>query len=136
MSNPRWEWVPFEAVLAIHEAQISEHGGIGDIRDKGVIESALAKPQNHQAYGSPDAAALAASYAFRLTRNHGFLDGNKRSGFAVAATFLDMNGYAVTAADEAIVETIVAVASGVMAEERLATWFRSNIVMSDEFLPE
>jgi death-on-curing protein len=61
VSNPRWEWVPFEAVLAIHEAQISEHGGIGGIRDKGVIESALAKPQNLQAYGSPDAAALADS---------------------------------------------------------------------------
>jgi death-on-curing protein len=136
VSDPAREWVPYEAVLAIHEAQISEHGGIRGIRDKGLIESALVKPQNLQAYGTPDAAALAASYAYGLSRNHGFLDGNKRSGFAVAATFLDVNGYAVTAADEAIVEAMLAVASGVMAEEKLATWFRSNIVMFDEFLPE
>jgi death-on-curing protein len=123
-----WEWVPFAAVLAIHEEQIAEHGGITGIRDKGMIESALARPQNLEAYGNPDAAALAAAYAFGIANNHGFLDGNKRTGFVTAAVFLDMNGYDLTASDDNIVQIMLGVASGEIDEEILTAWFRKFAV--------
>jgi death-on-curing protein len=125
-SHP-WVWVPLDAVLAIHDEQISEHGGIGGVRDLAVVDSALARPRNLLAYGKPDAAALAAAYAFGLCNNHGFLDGNKRTAYVVAESFLDLNEYGMDAPDEAVVSTMLAVASGVMAEEQLAQWFRSFV---------
>ena len=127
MKAHRWVWVPLDAVLAIHDEQISEHGGIRGLRDLAVIASALAKPRNVVAYGKPDAAALAAAYAIGLCNSHGFLDGNKRTAYVVAETFLDLNGCAMKATDEEIVNTMLAVASGVMSEARLAEWFRSFI---------
>lgn len=127
MKSSPWVWVSLDAVLAIHDAQISEHGGIGGTRDLGAVDSALARPRNLLAYRKPDAAALAAAYVFGLCSNHGFLDGNKRTAYVVAETFLDLNGYAMDAPDEAVVSTMLAVASGVMPEEQLAQWFRSFI---------
>ena len=127
MKPARRVLVPLDAVLAIHDEQISEHGGVGGVRDLGVVDSALARPRNLLAYGKPDAAALAAAYAFGLCTNHGFFDGNKRTAYVVAETFLDLNGYAMQASDEAVVRTMLAVASGVMREEQLAKWFRSFI---------
>jgi len=128
----QWIWVPLDAVLAIHDEQISEHGGIRGTRDLAVVDSALARPQNLLAYGTPDAAGLAAAYGFGLCNNHGFLDGKKRTAYVVAETFLDLNGYAMTASDEQVVRTMLAVASGVMTEEQLAAWFRSFIADPDE----
>jgi len=128
----RWVWVPLDAVLAIHDEQISEHGGIRGLRDLAVIESALAKPRNVVAYGKADAAALAAAYAFGLCNSHGFFDGNKRTAYVVAETFLDLNSFAMKATDEEVVETMLAVASGVMSEGRLAAWFRSLIRTLEE----
>jgi death-on-curing protein len=116
-----------DAVLAIHDEQISEHGGIRGVRDLAMVDSALARPRNLPGYGEPDAAALAAAYAFGICSNHGFLDGNKRTAYVVAETFLDLNGYAMTASDEQVVLTVLAVASGVMQEEQLAKWFRSFV---------
>lgn len=127
MKSHVWTWVPLDAVLAIHDEQISEHGGIRGVRDLAVIDSALARPRNHLAYGKPDAAVLAAAYAFGLCGNHGFLDGNKRTAYVVAETFLDLNGYAMEASDEAVVNTMRAVASGGLPEDQLAEWFRSFI---------
>ena len=127
MKPARWVLVRLDAVLAIHDEQISEHGGVGGVRDLGVVDSALARPRNLLAYGKPDAAALAAAYAFGLCTNHGFFDGNKRTAYVVAETLLDLNGYAMQASDEAVVNTMLAVASGVMPEEQLAKWFRSFI---------
>jgi death-on-curing protein len=120
-------WLPLDAVLAIHDEQISEHGGIRGVRDLAVIDSALARPHNVLAYGTPDAAALAAAYAFGLCNNHGFLDGNKRAAYVVAEAFLDLNEYGMDAPDEAVVSTMLAVASGVMSEDQLAKWFRSFV---------
>jgi len=119
-----WAWVPLDAVLAIHDAQIAEHGGIRGVRDLAAVDSALARPRNLAAYDKPDAAQLAAAYAFGLSRNHGFFDGNKRTAYVVAETFLDLNGYAMNAPDEAVVSTMLAVASGAKPEEQLAEWFR------------
>jgi death on curing protein len=123
----QWVLVPLGAVLAIHDEQISEHGGICGVRDLAIVDSALAKPRNLLAYGNPDAAALAAAYAFGLCSNHGFFDGNKRTAWVVAETFLNLNGYAVNALDESVVSTMLAVASGVMPEAQLAKWFSSFI---------
>jgi death-on-curing protein len=123
----RWVWVPLNAVLAVHDEQISEHGGIRGVRDLAVIDSALARPRNLFTYGKPDAAALAAAYAFGLCNNHGFFDGNKRTAYVVAETFLDLNRCEMRATDEEVVNTMLAVASGVMPEARLAEWFRSFI---------
>jgi death-on-curing protein len=120
-----WVWVPLQAVLAIHDEQISEHGGIRGVRDLATVDSALARPRNLVAYGKPDAAALAAVYAFGLCSNHGFFDGNKRTAYVVAETFLDLNGYTVDASDDAVVNAMFAVAAGVTSEDQLAEWFRS-----------
>jgi death-on-curing protein len=132
MKPHRWVWVPLDAVFAIHDEQIAEHGGIGGVRDLAVIDSALARLRNLIAYGKPDAAALAAAYAFGLCNHHGFLDGNKRTAYVVAETFLDLNGYAMGASDEEVVRTMLAVASGVMPEAQLAKWFRSFMAESKE----
>ena len=132
MKPDQWMWVPLDAVLAIHDEQLSEHGGIRGIRDLALVDSALARPRNLLVYGKPDAAALAAAYAFGLCNNHGFLDGNKRTAYVVAETVLDLNGCEMTASDEPVVRTMLAVASGVMLEEQLAKWFRSFIASPDE----
>jgi death-on-curing protein len=131
MKPRQWIWIPLGAVLAIHDEQIAEHGGIRGVRDLALIEAALAKPRNLIAYAKPDAAALAAAYAFGLCNCHGFLDGNKRTAYVVAETFLDLNGYRVDASDEQVVNTMLSNASGVMSEAKLAEWFRSFITKSE-----
>jgi death-on-curing protein len=75
-----WRWIGLEVACAVHDRQLAEHGGGDGIRDLGAIESALARPRNLVAHGEPDAADLAASYAFGIAKNHGFIDGNKRTG--------------------------------------------------------
>ena len=102
------------------------------VRDLAAVDSALARPRNLFAYGKPDDAALAAAYAFGLCKHHGFLDGNKRTAYVVAETFLDLNGYTMEAPDEAVVGTMLAVASGVLPEEQLAKWFRTFIAKFEE----
>ena len=86
-----WEWVAVDVVYAIHDRQLSEHGGLEGIRDAGLLESALARPQNLAAYQQADAADLAAAYSYGLARNHPFLDGNKRTAWIVARLFLALN---------------------------------------------
>ncbi len=76
-----WRWVAKDVVLAIHDRQIAEHGGTSGIRDVGIVDSALARPQNLDAYGQPDIADLAAAYAYGIAKNHGFADGNKRTAW-------------------------------------------------------
>lgn len=131
MKRGRWAWVPPQVVLAIHDEQVAEHGGIGGVRDVAVIESALARPCQLLTYGKPDAAALAACYAFGLCSHHGFYDGNKRTAYVVAEVFLDLNGYAIEASDEAVVRVMLGVASGSITEAQLAEWFRSFIARLD-----
>jgi death-on-curing protein len=114
-------------MLAVHEQQIAEHGGTQGIGDVGLLESALACPQNLAAYGEPDIAVMAAAYAFGIARNRPFLDGNKRTSSVVARVFLILNGLDV-AADEAIrLQVWLSLGAGDLAEEELANWLRSNI---------
>ena len=88
-----WRWVRADLTYAVHDRQLAEHGGLDGVRDKGAVESALARPQNLDVYAGADAAALAAAYAYGLARNHGFADGNKRTAWVVARLFLADNGY-------------------------------------------
>lgn len=128
MSNGQWRWVSTNVVLAIHEEQIAEHGGMPGLRDESLLLSALARPQHLAAYGEPDIAGLAAAYAFGIARNHPFLDGNKRTALTVAAgVFLPLNGYKLDALDADTVRSMLALANGSMSEADFATWLRSNI---------
>jgi death-on-curing protein len=126
MTEPRW--IPESAVLAIHDQQIATHGGLNGTRDRGVIQSALARPAHIWHYESQDIAVLAAAYAYGLSKNHGFNDGNKRVAFVVAKTFLILNGHDLHADDAEIVRVMLAVADGTMAEAALAEWIRGLLV--------
>jgi death on curing protein len=123
-----WIWGADDVVLAIHEAQLAEHGGIAGIRDEGLLSSALARPLNLAAYGNaPDAPSLAAAYAFGIAHNHPFLDGNKRTAFVVMELFLDLNGCILNADDAACISTMLALAAGDLSEKALADWLREHI---------
>ena len=98
------------------------------MRDLRLFESAMARPQNLAAYGSPDIAALSASYAFGIARNHPFVDGNKRTAAVIAEAFLIFNGYRLGASDAELVPTFLALAAGELGEGALAEWFRSHIL--------
>ncbi|WP_373487155.1 type II toxin-antitoxin system death-on-curing family toxin [Blastomonas sp.] len=123
-----WIWVRLDVVLALHEEQISKHGGISGIRDAGLIESALARPQNLAAYGDPDASALAAAYAFGLARNHPFADGNKRTAAVTMLLFLALNDVAFEISEAELVVMTLALAAGDLTEDEVATWLRDHIV--------
>lgn len=123
-----WVWLDPAVVLAVHEEQLAEHGGAAGVRDAGLLESALARPANLAAYGEPDAVALAASYGYGLARNHPFMDGNKRTAFVAAELFLLLNGWALQASDADCVLTMLALASGELAEPAFADWLRRHAV--------
>lgn len=122
------EWIEIDVALAYHNRQIAEHGGTEGLRDEGLLLSALARPQNLNAYGEDvDLAALAASYAFGIAKNHPFLDGNKRTALVVSVAFLNLNGFDF---DEGPVETyrqFYDLAQGVLSDEELAKWYRKVI---------
>ena len=123
-----WRWIALEVVYAVHDRQLSEHGGGQGVRNPEAIESALARPRNLVAYGDPDAAALAASYAFGLARNHGFIDGNKRTAWVIARLFLADNGCRLRFDKAEAVRTVEGLAAGRIDEQALADWFRSRLV--------
>ena len=123
-----WIWLDTSVLLAVHDEQLLEHGGISGVRDNGMFESALAKSQNLAAYGEPDFAELAAAYGFGLAKNHPFLDGNKRTAFVAVELFLRLNGYVLEADDATCVLTMLAVAAGEMDEQNFAGWIRKNTV--------
>ena len=122
-----WIWVSREVALAAHAEQLAEHGGAEGVRDAGALESALARPQNLNAYGTPDAAELAAAYAYGIARNHPFVDGNKRTAEVVSETFLNFNGYELAATDAEVVVAFFGVAAGDVSEAELADWIRQRL---------
>ena len=114
-------------VRAVHDRQLAEHGGGDGVRDAGLLDSALARPVNAAGYGAPDAADLAASYAFGIARNHPFVDGNKRTAWVVARLFLALNGYRIAFGPAEAVATVEALAAGALDEAGLAAWFRGRM---------
>jgi death-on-curing protein len=119
-------WIDLEVVLAIHDEQLAEHGGQTGVRDRGLLESALARPQNQFAYGEHALPRLAASYAFGISRNHPFLDGNKRTSLVVAELFLVLNGLELTATDAECVTAFLALAAGELTEDQLTQWIAGH----------
>lgn len=119
-------WVRRDVVIAFHDFLLAEHGGAAGIRDEGLLDSALGKPQNLFLYGKPSLFDLAASYGFGLVKNHPFIDGNKRIGFATAALFLELNQYHFGAAEVDVVLRTLAMAAGEMSETAYAAWLKAN----------
>jgi death on curing protein len=122
-----WNWIDIFDIRAIHNAQIARHGGLDGVREQGLIESALARPQNLAGYGNPDAADLAAAYAFGIARNHGFLDGNKRTAWVAARVFLADNGCRLVFNQIEGYQLMMSVAEGTKDEAAVAAWFRDRI---------
>ncbi|BEP50460.1 MULTISPECIES: type II toxin-antitoxin system death-on-curing family toxin [Variovorax] len=126
-ANDAWVWLSLQLIHAVHEEQLAEHGGPAGVRDEGLLVSAMGRPQNRALYESPDAAALAASYAFGIARNHPFTDGNKRTAFVAMEVFLDLNGFELRATDHDCVLTTLKLAAGQLEEEALAEWIRAHL---------
>jgi death-on-curing protein len=121
-SDFRPNWIRDDVVAAIHLRQLAEHGGLAGIRDEGLLDSALARPQNLFAYGEPppDVSALAAAYAYGIARNHPFVDCNKRVSLVVCRTFLLINGFDVEASQEEKYSVWWRLAAGELSQEELA----------------
>ena len=121
-------WVLDEVVLAVHDEQLAEHGGLSGVRDHGAVASALARPRNLAVYEAcDDLARLTAAYAYGIARNHGFADGNKRTALVTADLFLMLNGFELVSSPADNVLTILGVADGTLSEEELTLWIRKNI---------
>lgn len=121
-----WQWLLREVILAVHHEQLVLHGGGEGIRDEGLLDSALARPEQLAAYGEPDVFDLAAAYAFGLAKNHPFIDGNKRTAWIAARLFLLLHGYDRTADDAESYMAMIALASGESTQEQFAEWLRAN----------
>jgi len=121
-------WLRRDAVLAIHEVQLAEHGGLPGLRDAGLLDAALARPQQLVAYAQsvPDVASLAAAYGFSLVRSHPFVDGNKRAAFLALGLFLYSNGQRLTATQAEATLAVLAVAASEWDEATLAAWLREH----------
>ena len=119
-------WVLREVVSMLHEQSLAEFGGAAGVRDEGLLDSALGKPQNLLAYGQPNLFDLASSYAFGIVKNHPFIDGNKRAGFVVAVVFLELNGYRFQASEVDSALRTLALAAGEMTEGAYAEWLKKN----------
>jgi death-on-curing protein len=125
MTEPKWLGV--EAVLVMHEEQLAEHGGATGIRDLGLLESALARPRNAWSYGQDDLVALGALYAAGVMRNHAFVDGNKRTGFLAAYSFLYINGLEIVADEAEVIVQCLSLAASEIDEAEFAAWLRENV---------
>ena len=120
-------WLDARLALAIHDRQLSEHGGPSGLRDPGLLESALARPQNKWEYGEDELAALAAAYAFSIARNHPFTDGNKRTAWVLARSFLALNAAELQFEPVDALRMVQALAAGELSEDELADWFRQRL---------
>ena len=116
-----------EFVEALHVEQLRLHGGATGLRDEGMLESALYRPQQKEAYGQPDLCDLAAAYLYGIVKNHPFVDGNKRTGLAAADLFLYFNGFSLEAEQEDLIQLVTMVASGQIDEDGAAAFFRDHI---------
>ena len=125
-----WRWVSKQALVLLHGESLAKHGGREGMRDEGLLDSALMRPQNILAYADgdnpPDAAALAASYGVGLAKNHPFVDGNKRAAFLAVGLFLYLNGLRLQATQTDATLTMLAVAAGDITEEAFAAWLREH----------
>lgn len=120
------KWLTREIVLAAHSRSLRDHGGAEGVRDPGMLESALARPQNLSHYGKPDIFELSASYAFGLVKNHPFVDGNKRTAFLSAYIFLGLNGWELDAEEDEAAAITLDLAASKVSESEFAYWLKAN----------
>jgi death-on-curing protein len=118
-------WLPRAVIDAIHQELLARFGGLSGVRDEGLLESALARPEHQHAYGDPTLFELAAAYAYGIVKNHPFLDGNKRVGYMAAYTFLGVNGLSITAPEEEVVIQTLALAASECSEAEYAQWLET-----------
>jgi death-on-curing protein len=125
VTQPRW--LEISVLIAIHSDQTKEHGGSLGLRDEGLLDSALSRPK-HLLHDQPasDLFALAASYGFGIARNHPFVDGNKRVAFQAMYTFLGLNAVEITASELEVIDVMLALASGRLGEDELASSLREH----------
>ncbi len=122
-------WLNRRALLLLHEMSLVEHGGLRGFRDEGLLDSALIRPQQILNYREDASLAdLAAAYAYAITRNHPFSDGNKRGAYLALATFCRLNGWSVEASQVEVFETIMLLAAGDLTEEQLAAWIGQHLI--------
>ena len=126
MTDPHW--VPQAAIITIHDRQVSRHGGKTGLRDPALLEAGCARALNLAAYGSPRLEELASAYAFGLVKAHAFIDGNKRTGFVTAATFLRLNGYGFRPEPLEGVRMMEGLASGAISEQEFGRWLGSGMI--------
>ena len=124
MSEPNW--LTLLMVIAIHDEQLAIHGGSPGIRDMGALESAIDRPRNKWAYESSELPELAAAYAYGISRNHPFVDGNKRTSLLALYTFLGINGIEFVVREDMAAAMMISLAAGEVSEESLARWIRDN----------
>jgi death on curing protein len=128
VSAKKWRWINKRLLEALHGESLVRFGGANGLRDMGLFESALARPQQLAHYGKPDYADLAACYAFGLAQNHPFIDGNKRVAFLSLGLFLGLNGYRLIATQVDAAITMLALAGGELDEKQLADWVRRSCI--------
>lgn len=116
-------------IESVHAEQIRLHGGASGLRDEGMLESALARPEQKHHYGESDLFVLAAAYLFGIAKNHPFVDGNKRTGWVAADLFLYFNGYSVEADQHDVIAFVLGVAAGEIDERGAAMFFRDFCVL-------
>ena len=120
-------WIEAQDVLALHGRLIALHGGASGLRNQALLQSALARPQQHYADAdSPDIIAMAAAYTAGILGNHAFVDGNKRTGFVVGVLFLELNGYRFTATEETATQAVLELAAGTLDEAGYTAFLRAN----------
>jgi death-on-curing protein len=120
-------WVRLDTALAAHAEQLRAHGGIEGVRDTGLLEGAMMRPQMKFDYGSDDIAVLAAAYGYGIARNHPFLDGNKRTALVVMETFLALNGLQFSSDNLVLAALVLELAAGEITEDELAEWIRQDL---------
>lgn len=129
-TEPRW--LEMATLRSIHVRVISDHGGSLGVRDLGALDSALAAPRHRFAYGDVDVCSLAAAYSYAITRNHPFVDGNKRVAYMAAYTFLGDNGLELEADPAQAAHVMQGLSTGSLSREEFAEWLRqSSIPVSD-----
>lgn len=131
MSEPNW--LTKEAIHAIHNLSISRFGGGDGLRDEHALETSLNRPLQHFSYADPEPTVfeLATVYCSGLVKSHPFIDGNKRTGFMAAYTFLGINGYQLIASEEEAALQILALADSRLSDEELTAWLEANCAKKD-----
>jgi death-on-curing protein len=120
-------WIEERDALAIHDRLLALHGGATGVRDRDLLESALARPRQHHSYAkTSDVVEMAALYTGGIVRNHPFIDGNKRTGFVIGVLFLELHGFDFKASEADATQAVMALASGTLDEAAFTTWLREN----------